>query len=426
MKESLLFIAAVVIIQCAVCAQMPLVKATSVKADIRDGLHLRKAYWHIDPSAKPARYYVELPAKEHVVSFYTDIDSISFNTAYGGVYNFLILLNGKDSCFTQIISSPKQVITYKNRNNAGSDSIPFTLGKNNRNYIKAKLNQSDSLKLRLDLSSVNNIINKESVQKSRMIADSFANAGDQTSSYNQMDIAGLHWDSIPFHINEQSKNSEEDGLIGNLLFQDRIVQINYDKRLITISDSLPPVDSTYSRYNMILSDGVVPMMEARVATKDTICKTWFVLGTGSSGNMQIDDSIATSFKLYRGVGRFFSFGDYINVKLPEMRVASLSFFNVSAVLEKKNSSSRELSLVGNSILKRFNIILDNHNGVVYLKTNSLRNAPFDNTLLTIYGVITAIVIVILLITILIIRGIRKRRRARRAMEVYDYPVEETA
>ena len=152
----------------------------------------------------------------------------------------------------------------------------------------------------------------------------------------------------------------------------------------------------------------------------------FVLGTGSSGNMQIDDSIATSFKLYRGVGRFFSFGDYINVKLPEMRVASLSFFNVSAVLEKKNSSSRELSLVGNSILKRFNIILDNHNGVVYLKTNSLRNAPFDNTLLTIYGVITAIVIVILLITILIIRGIRKRRRARRAMEVYDYPVEETA
>jgi len=109
-----------------------------------------------------------------------------------------------------------------------------------------------------------------------------------------------------------------------------------------------------------------------------------------------------------------------------MRVASLSFFNVSAVLEKKNSSSRELSLVGNSILKRFNIILDNHNGVVYLKTNSLRNAPFDNTLLTIYGVITAIVIVILLITILIIRGIRKRRRARRAMEVYDYPVEETA
>ena len=426
MKVFLLIVVSVVFIQCIGRAQMPLVKATSAYADIRDGLHLRKAYWHIDPSAKPAKYYVELPAKEHAVTFYTDIDSVTFNTASGGVYNFLILLNGKDSCFTQIIASPKQVISYKNRNNSGTDSIPFTLGKNNRIYIKARLNQSDALNLRLDLAAVNNTINSEAVQKSRLIADSSSNAAGQTSSYNQMDIAGLHWDSIPFHINAQSKNADEDGVIGNLLFQDRIVQINYDKGLITISDSLPYVDSTYSRYNMILSDGVVPMMEARVATKDTICKTWFVLGTGSSGNMQIDDSIATRFKLYRGVGKFFAFGNYINVKLPEMRVASLSFFNISAVLEKRNSPSRELSLVGNSILKRFNIILDNHNGVVYLKTNSLKNAPFDNTLLTIYGVLTAIVLVILLVTMLIIRGIRKRRRARRAMEAYDYPAEQTA
>jgi hypothetical protein len=108
-----------------------------------------------------------------------------------------------------------------------------------------------------------------------------------------------------------------------------------------------------------------------------------------------------------------------------MRVASLSFFNISAVLEKKNSSGRELSLVGNSILKRFNIILDNHNGVVYLKTNSLKNAPFDNTLLTIYTVITIIAIVILLLTLLIIHGVRKRRKARKMMEFYDYPVEQT-
>ncbi len=53
------------------------------------------------PEKKPDRYYVELPAKEHAVTFYTDIDSITFNTMYGGVYNFVILLNGKDSCYTQ-------------------------------------------------------------------------------------------------------------------------------------------------------------------------------------------------------------------------------------------------------------------------------------------------------------------------------------
>ncbi|MEJ0101473.1 MAG: hypothetical protein WDO19_02460 [Bacteroidota bacterium] len=78
-----------------------MIKANSNNADIKDGLHFRKAYWYIMPEKKPDRYYVELPAKEHAVTFYTDIDSITFNTMYGGVYNFVILLNGKDSCYTQ-------------------------------------------------------------------------------------------------------------------------------------------------------------------------------------------------------------------------------------------------------------------------------------------------------------------------------------
>jgi hypothetical protein len=423
MKWFLSLIAFVLIATISVCAQMPLVKASSDKADIRDGLHFRKAFWKINPSEKQARYYVELPAKEHTVTFYTDIDSIRINTMYGGVYNFVILLNGKDSCFTQIIASPKQVINYKNNNAPVTASIPFTLGENNGIYIKAKLNQSDSLNLRLDLGSAYNMINLSSAQKARLIADRSSRGGEKTSSYNQVDIGRLHWDSIPFHINEKQTTSGEDGTISNLLFQDQFVEINYDRRLITFMDSLPEVDTTYSRYNMILSDGVVPMMEARVATKDTICKTWFVLATGNRGNMQIDNNIAQRYRLYRGVGTFFSFGDYFNVKLPEMRVGSLSFFNISAVLEKKNSRDREPSLLGNSILKRFNIILDNHNGVVYLKPNSLKNAPFDNTLLTIYSAITIIVILVALCTWLIIYGIRKRRKARRTMEMYDYPAE---
>ncbi|MEJ0101472.1 MAG: hypothetical protein WDO19_02455 [Bacteroidota bacterium] len=151
--------------------------------------------------------------------------------------------------------------------------------------------------------------------------------------------------------------SREDGLLGNSLFQDKIVEINYDKRLIIVRDNLPEADTTYSVYNMILVDGVVPMMEARLATKDTICKTWFVFDTGDSGNAWIDDSTASRFKLYKGVDKIFSFGDRVIVKLPEMRVANLSFFNISAILAKPGTHTRDLSLLGNSILKRFNVIL---------------------------------------------------------------------
>src|SRR5260221_4560293 len=67
---------------------IPVIKATSNNVDIKDGFHFRKAYWYIMPEKKPDRYYVELPGKEHAVTFYTDIDSITFNTMYGAVYNF--------------------------------------------------------------------------------------------------------------------------------------------------------------------------------------------------------------------------------------------------------------------------------------------------------------------------------------------------
>ena len=37
-----------------------------------------------------------------------------------------------------------------------------------------------------------------------------------------------------------------------------------------------------------------------------------------------------------------------------------------------------LGLLGNDILKRFNVILDNQNGIIYLQPNSLTGTPFGN------------------------------------------------
>ena len=160
-------------------------------------------------------------------------------------------------------------------------------------------------------------------------------------------------------------------------------------------------------------------MEARLATKDTVCKTWFVFDTGDSGNGWIDDSTASRFKLYKGVKKVFSFGDRVIVKLPEMRVANLSFFNISAILAKPGTHTRDLSLLGNAILKRFNVILDNRYGYIYMKPNSLRNAPFDNTLFMIYGTIT-LVVLFFIVLVFIIVGIYRRRKAKRLVSNVIY------
>src|SRR5205085_2179351 len=132
--------------------------------------------------------------KEHIVTFYTDVDSISISTANGGVYNFAFLLNGKDTCYTQVVGSPKEITRYKSKSNSGAEIIPFTLDKNNRIYIKGQLNQSDSLNLRVDLGAAFCSINNASAQKARLIADNSANNDAAISSYNQLDISSAHWD----------------------------------------------------------------------------------------------------------------------------------------------------------------------------------------------------------------------------------------
>jgi hypothetical protein len=82
-----------------------IIRATSNKADIKDGDIYQKAIWNLSPEAKPDIYYALAPVVPKKITFYTDIDSISFNIVPGARYSFIILLNNRDSCYTQIATS---------------------------------------------------------------------------------------------------------------------------------------------------------------------------------------------------------------------------------------------------------------------------------------------------------------------------------
>ncbi len=79
---------------------IPVINATSTVVDIGDGKSFKKGYWNISPDLRPDIYTTL--GKHAEVTFYTDIDSITFRVRPGKTYDFVILLNGKDSAFTQI------------------------------------------------------------------------------------------------------------------------------------------------------------------------------------------------------------------------------------------------------------------------------------------------------------------------------------
>jgi len=85
--------------------ELKIIRANSITADIRDGKTLRKGYWRIVPETNPDIYTTS--AKK--VTFYTDIDSISFDIKPNQHYDFIILLNEKDSARTRIVWEPSKL-----------------------------------------------------------------------------------------------------------------------------------------------------------------------------------------------------------------------------------------------------------------------------------------------------------------------------
>lgn len=82
--------------------KLPIIKANSTSVNIKDDNHLRKNAWRIVPEEKLDIYTTS--AKK--VTFYTDIDSISFKIKPKKQYDFIIVLNAKDSARTQIKHTP--------------------------------------------------------------------------------------------------------------------------------------------------------------------------------------------------------------------------------------------------------------------------------------------------------------------------------
>jgi len=111
-KEIILIATAVLFIQCSVHQkkELPIIQASSMQVDIEDDDVLMENAWLIAPEEELDVYTTS--AKK--VTFYTDIDSISFEiNPEVGTYDFIILLNGKDSAKTQIKYEPSRLDILK-------------------------------------------------------------------------------------------------------------------------------------------------------------------------------------------------------------------------------------------------------------------------------------------------------------------------
>ena len=123
-------------------SHLPIIKANDIKVDIKVGDNKREYDWNINPTFRPDPYQTN--QENTKITFYTDIDSIScIVNEDKEKFDFIILLNGKDSAFTEVVYQPSKLkILRKYGNYDSTDNKPFPpfkyLDKSNENLVRLR------------------------------------------------------------------------------------------------------------------------------------------------------------------------------------------------------------------------------------------------------------------------------------------------
>ncbi|GAA4906860.1 aspartyl protease family protein [Mucilaginibacter defluvii] len=366
--------------------KLPVIKATSKKASIRDGGFLDKDAWNLSPQIRPDVYTAERTRETKWVTFYTDIDSIRVKVTPGSRFNFVVLLNGIDSCYTQIASaiSPQT----KQKVAAATDTIPFELTAFNAIKVKCILNNIDTLNMHFDVGSFDfRIIRDAMLNKTHLLTGQRGQTKPDFSKadkISKIQMGNTIWNNPEVAINNQTAH-EMDGRFGWNLFEGKVVEVNYDKHLLLIHTQLPAYLKGYDKLKLkfirsFVCVGGSFLINGKRYTGD------FLMDTGADRAMILDSSwvARNNFPQNLKVAKQLEALDPRGVKYPVKAVVAplyqLGKFRLNNVpalmLSGKNPVGFEINYLGNDLLKRFNLVFDFQHDQLYLKPNVLINSDY--------------------------------------------------
>jgi len=362
------------------------IRATSRKVSINDGGYFKKNSWTISPKARPDIYTAERTRKTKWVTFYTDIDSISVKVKPGTRYNFVILFNGTDSCYTQIASAIPPAVKLNERIET-HDTIPFILSAHNAIAVKAVLNNVDTVTLHFDLSGYNISLLRSIIAAKTHL---FSNQPDQKrmNKVTKLQIGTLVLTDPDIYTTEVTAR-DMDGRIGWNIFDDKILEINYDLGLLIIHSKLPKITHGYikSGLNFERSFGYI---KGTFKIADKKYTGDFFMDTGSEQALILDSTWVSSngfpnnLKQIKTTTLTDPRGKKYETKTvlaPNFNLDAFALTNVPAlILGSKNPAGFAINFLGNDVLKRFNMILDLKTDHIYLKPDKLMSVAYHDNL----------------------------------------------
>lgn len=182
------------------------------------------------------------------------------------------------------------------------------------------------------------------------------------------------------------------GILGYTFFKDNFIEINYIKRKIKIYSGKKINSRKLAKYNSypITIERNKPYLTSLIGIEDTSTESKFLLDTGSSDAVWFFQSASSNnikvpdISFYDFLGRGLSGEIYgKRARIQELNINNIKFKNPIVAFPDSNYTSQlnlldnRLGSVGSEIFKRFDVIFDYKNQMLYLKKNSNFDLPFE-------------------------------------------------
>jgi hypothetical protein len=265
------------------------------------------------------------------------------------------------------------------------EKIPLTINEHNTVFVKAIFNHKDSLNLNFDTGTTELIFTnktiknklKEPVMLYEKVYDLQIGNGIYQSKLYDAELAG----------------HGTDGRFGWDLFKGKVVEINYDKNLLIIYSGLPKKvkkDKKYTELKLEFWKNLL-FVKSTISQGDSSQTELFLFDSGYQKTVMLDNDLLKNSQFptqnMEEINRVVMRGakgneiPVITSKLEKLTIGNYELPNVPAQLLTTNKPLRgkNTHILGNEVLKKFNIVFDFQNNFVYLKPNHFFDDAYQIT-----------------------------------------------
>jgi hypothetical protein len=287
--------------------------------------------------------------------------------------------NMKQSFFIALVLLASNAFAQKARL---SDSIALTLNAQNTIFVKAIFNETDTLNLNFDTGTTELILTTSTLNEKLKSAPQLYN------TFYHLKIGKTEYKTKVYDAALTGHGT--DGRFGWDFFKSNVIELNYDLNLMIIHSSLPENvarDNQFAKLKMEFFKDLF-LVESEIKQAGVTNKDLFLFDTGYQRTAMLDNDLLKAGKfptekmeVIKKVIMKGAQGNEIPVitsNLNRLKIGKHQLKNVpiQQLTLNKPLKDKNIHILGNEVLKRFNVFLDFQNKVVYLKPNHLYNDKY--------------------------------------------------